>query len=141
MTRKAVKIAIVVVVVIVGLFFAVVAFSGPYVNHDVDAITGIDDFVVLNQGSNYMARFSLVDDNFAPAAADVNVTFQGGGWIHNFTAPAYEFSTYKLKLTGQEFVAYAWNLDSDYDFSENHDASIRVTLPNGKTFEAEDTVY
>jgi hypothetical protein len=63
------------VVAIVALFFIGALASEPYINRDVSAIQGIDQFVVIRQGSQYNARFSLVDDNLGTAAADVKVRF------------------------------------------------------------------
>jgi hypothetical protein len=143
MAGKKLKIVIIVVVVIVALFFIAALASGPYINKDVEAIQGIDQFVVLEQGSQYVARFSLVDAQMGPAAADVNVNFRvGNHYEDNFNVNASEFGTYQLQLTGQEFVAYAWTLPSGFSITEPTDTAVlTVTLPDGREFKADTTVF
>ena len=146
--RKGIKIVLVVVIGFIGILFLAALLSGPYVNHDVEAINGIDNFVVLEQGSQYIARFSLVDTDFAPAASDVNVHFSVAGWEQNFNVTQAEFGQYQLQLTGQQFTAYAWTLPDEIKAAlhegESYDsdtAYITVTLPDGRQFDAEETVF
>lgn len=140
--RKSIKIVIVVVVVVVGLFFIAALASGPYVNKDVSAIQGISQFVVLEQGSQYIARFSLVDTDMGPAAADVNVRFRiGSQYEDSFRVGAGDFQQYELALTGQPFIAYAWNLPSDFTLYGSETAYITVELPDGRAFTADARVF
>lgn len=140
---KGKKVAIITIPIVVILFLLVIAGSGPYVNKDVTAISGIGNFVVLEQGSQYVARFSLVDAEMGPAAADVNVKVKVGmSYEDEFVAPASEFKVYKLQLTGQEFVAYAWNLPEDfYGPGSSKTAIITVTLPDGRELKADTRVF
>jgi hypothetical protein len=60
-----------------------------------------------------------------------------------FNVKASEFKQYELQLTGQPFIAYAWQIPEKVSgiASSPDTATITVTLPNGKTFTAEDTIF
>lgn len=145
MSKK--KIIAIVIPVAIVLIFLIGLGSQPYVNTNVEAITGVDKFVVLDQGSQYMARFSLVDNDFAAAADDVKVHFSLAGWKQDFDVSASEFAQYQLQLTGQEFTAYAWPLPEEFKTAMTNSvdsvntAYITVTLSDGREFTADTSVF
>lgn len=147
-----------VVVGIVVAFFVIIAIAAasvpPGTLHQTDPenIQGISQFVVLEQGSNIAARFSLNTPENVYATSDASVQFRivsGSGtelYSQNFDIKASDFAQYELRLTGQPLIAYAWFLDAPPSRFESSsldlpEAFITVTLPNGKSFNAKTTLF
>ena len=125
------------VIILLGL-----GLSAPYINRDVEAINGLTNFVVLHGGTLYKARFTLVDNEGYVAANDGKVHAVICGAVYDFPFAADEFQQYKFQLTGQPIVAFAWTMDaSDINAGGMCDATITVTLSNGKSFETDTTVF
>ena len=139
--RKAVKIVLMVVFGFIGIIFLGAIFSGPFVNHDISAITGIKQFVVLHDGSLYTTRFSLVDSENGQAASDAHLSYNICGVQGEVDITASDFKTYQLVLTGQPIVAYAWQMDDPEMDCDTYNANIVVTLPDGRWFEARKTAF
>jgi hypothetical protein len=135
----------IVIIPVVGFAMLIllgIGLSTPYINRDVEAINGLTNFVVLHDGTLYKARFTLVDNEGYVAASDGKVHAVICGAVYNFPFIADEFQQYKLQLTGQPIVAYAWTMqDSDIHADGMCDATITVTLSNGKSFETNTTVF
>jgi hypothetical protein len=153
----------------IGVFFALIIIVGVIAsttNHSTNSstnqsidqakidnankITGVTNFLILKEGSLYQARFSLVDANNDQMASDANVTVQvkrdDGSLVYsqNFTVSQDDFKTYQLQLTGTQFLAYAWQIDasnlqhSDLEVLKGY---LTVTLPNGKTYSTDTSVF
>lgn len=132
------KAAIVIPIVIIGSLVLIGLLSMPYINKNVDDIAGVSQFVVYKDGSLTKFRFSMVDDNGYAAASDARVVLNTPKWKYNFTIDADEFQQYKLQLTGQPLIAYAWQDSKDQG---SGDVFLAVTLPNGKVFYAKDYLF
>lgn len=140
------KKALVTVIVIIGVFFIIgaIANSSSRVANPND-ITGITQFVVINDNGLYKARFSLNDQNNAFVSSDANVNFtmygnQSGGYHSDENITADQFQDVSLVLTGNTFLAYSWQINHESVHGSPDLAAIEVTLPNGKRLEAHTTI-
>lgn len=126
---------------------------------DLNRIVGISEFTVTKQGSMYQAHFQLVDKDLAPMTSDARVSLvvklkntsngNDGQTVYSkaFDVRASDFQAYTRTLTGaQTGEMYLWLIDtqdlqgvkqSDFSFG---DATLTVTLPNGKSFTADTTI-
>lgn len=127
-----------------ALFFA----PSRTLRSNLDRISGVSQYFVFKDGSQYIARFSLVNNDNSWATSDAIATFviklDNGTELYSrqYNVLSTDFQTYQLP-TGQPVVAYAWQINAsdlhygDLDFPK---AFLSVTLPNGKTFNAETMV-
>lgn len=144
------KAAIIIPIVIVGLFVIGGLLSMPYINTNVEAISGVTQFYILEDGSLTKIRFSLIDNEGYVAASDANVSFvvtsESGRELYRdeFSVKASDFQQYQLQMTGQPIFAYAWQIpeliEADGDSLSLDTALLTVTLPNGKVFTAEQKI-
>jgi hypothetical protein len=135
-------IILLIIIAVVASFLA----PGSVYKTDPNKITGITQFFVIKDGSLYRSRFSLIDSNNGIATSDAKVSFtaktESGTTLYHtdFNIKSEDFKTYSLVLTGAPIVAYAWQINreslahSPTDFPK---AYLTVTLPNGKSFNAD----
>jgi hypothetical protein len=132
-----------------------------YEDSSPDEVAGISQIIVLDDGSLYRARFSLVNNNSEVVTSDANITFtvtpttyistpqQQNQTLYQrqFAIRAEDFQQYQLVLTGQPITVYAWQIDRNSllppytDSSYPKVALLNVTLPNNKTFTAESSSF
>jgi predicted 3-demethylubiquinone-9 3-methyltransferase (glyoxalase superfamily) len=112
-------------------------------------ITGITQFVVLNDNGVHKARFSLNDQNNALVSSDANVRFNMSQanndtliYHSNENIKAYQFNDVTLILTGAKMLAYSWQILPEQLHGLNPDkAEVLVTLPNGKQLSAATEIH
>lgn len=141
---------VIIIIMIVGFFASYYVAPSSVLKANPDDITGVSQYFVLKDGSLYKVRFSLDNKNnaFVTSAAKINfiVKTQDGRTLFSdtFNIKSEDFQTYSLVLTGAPVVAYSWQIDgsklqhSDTDFPK---AYLTVTLPNGKSFNADAPVF
>jgi hypothetical protein len=132
-------IIIVVPIVVVFVFLIAVVGSQPYVNKNIDEIAGLTQFHVIKDGTITKLRFSFVDDQGYVAASDATVHVKIYAYDQEFSISANDFKQYRLQLTGQPLIAYAWQTTER--IGRDTYVQSNVTLPNGKQFTASDRVF
>jgi len=76
----------------------------------------ITQFVIFKEDDLLKARFSLEDENLAPTSSDGTVMIEifddqnTSLYKREFTVEKDDFKTYKLVLTGEMILAYAWTI-------------------------------
>jgi hypothetical protein len=104
-----------------------------------EQITGVSQFVVLNDGSLYKARFSLIDRNDRPVTSDANVTFAAKTHVNQtvyeraFSVKAEQFQQYQIVVTGAPILAYAWQIDSGEMAAQAQPAAYTTTTTRNAT--------
>lgn len=121
--------------------------NGPQIEN-ANSIIGISEFVVVQQGSIYQAHFSLTGTHAEQLSSDAKVSFivkrDDGSTIYsqNLDVKQSDFQTYQ-RFTGASFLAYLWQFDGQkiphgqYEILKAH---LIVTLPNGKTYQADTSI-
>ncbi|HEV2192530.1 MAG TPA: hypothetical protein VGR54_02800 [Nitrosopumilaceae archaeon] len=121
--------------------------NGPQIEN-ANNIIGISEFVVVQQGSIYQAHFSLTGTHAEQLSSDAQVSFvvkrDDGSTVYtqNLDVKQSDFQTYQ-RFTGASFLAYLWQFDGQkiphgqYEILKAH---LMVTLPNGKTYQADTSV-
>lgn len=122
--------------------------NGPQIEN-ANNIIGISEFVVVQQGSVYQAHFSLTGTHAEQLSSDAKVSFvvkrDDGSTVYsqNLDVKQSDFQTYQLRLTGASFLAYLWQFDGQkipHGQYEILKAYLTVTLPNGKTYQADTSI-
>jgi hypothetical protein len=139
----------IIILIIIGVVASFVAPGSVY-KTDPSKITGVTQFFVLKDGSLYKARFSLTDKDNNIVTSDGKVSFDaktdtGLALYHtDFNVKSEDFKTYSLVLTGAPVIAYAWQINGQ---SLTHPSNVfpkaylTVTLPNGKSFNADTSFF
>lgn len=139
----------IVLLIIIGVVASFVA-PGSVFKTDPNKITGITQFYVIKDGSLYKARFSLTDKDNGIVTSDAKVSFDaktdsGISFYHtDFNVKSEDFKTYNLVLTGAPVVAYAWQINGQslaHPSNVFPKAYLTVTLPNGKSFNADSSFF
>jgi hypothetical protein len=140
--KRRTKSMIIIIPIAVVLYLLIGVGSQPYINTNVDEVAGITQFHVIRDGSITNVRFSLIDNNGNAAASDAMVNLRiSSNYGDEFPVSANDFKQYRLQLTGQPVIAYAWQINESIDLDiGGTEAILIVTLPNGKVFRASDTV-
>lgn len=158
------------IAIAVGAFFALIVIVGVTANltnthssnqnnsanvvdqskiDNANKIIGISEFYVAQVGSVYQAHFSLTGEHAEQLSSDAKVVFvvkrDDGSIVYsqNFDASQDDFKTYQRVITGAEFNAYLWQFDAQkipHGQYELLKAYLTVTLPNGKTYNADTSV-
>jgi hypothetical protein len=123
-------------------------------------ITGITQFVVINDNGLYKVRFSLTDQNNALVSSDAHVRFNmtefnetasgssspmspisESGYTEVYHSDenikAYQFQDVRLLLTGATLLAYSWQIKPEWVHGNPDSATVQVTLPDGKRLAAQ----
>jgi len=106
-------------------------------------ITGITQFVIINDNGLYKVRFSLNDQNDALVSSDARIHFTiccnynasdypTKAYETAFNITADQFHDVTLVLTGTTLLAYSWQINSNEVYGNPSGAKIEVSLPNGK---------
>ena len=121
--------------------------NGPQIEN-ANNIIGISEFVVAQQGSVYQVHFSLTGARAEQLSSDAKVSFvvkrDDGSTVYsqNLDVKQDDFQTYQ-RFTGASFLAYLWQFDGQkipHGQYEILKAYLTVTLPNGKTYQADTSI-